>query len=53
MSDHEHDDEGPRQREESELLKAQEHKGYGEDEGERADALGDEAAEDDALDGEQ
>ena len=51
MSDQQTDDEG-RAREESELLKAQEHKGYGEDEGERDDALDDEPLDDEA-DGEQ
>jgi hypothetical protein len=42
MSDHEDDKPDPREPAEDELLEAQEHKGYGEDEGERDALLDDE-----------
>jgi hypothetical protein len=42
MSDHETDDGDSAERADDDLLEAQEGKGYGEDEGEREDALDDE-----------
>jgi hypothetical protein len=42
MSDHETDDGDAAEPEDDDLLEAQEGKGYGEDEGEREDALDDE-----------
>jgi hypothetical protein len=43
MSDHESEEE--RRQHEAELLRAQEHKGYGDDEGEREELLEDEHSE--------
>ncbi len=43
MSETEHDEQTPDEHEQNDLLKAQEGKGYGDDEGEREGALDDQA----------